>query len=342
MEKVLFLVTAGNIGGAQRHVVFSAQKAKNDGFDVLIGSGSGGWLKEEAQKRGIKFILFKNLKRSLNPFWSLLFIFELRRFVKQEKINKIFFNGSNPLFGLLGLFWLKEKSRTSFTVHGWSYLSPGFKKSFLVKSLFWFSMKIFLPLTDEVVFVCRYDRELAEKLKLVKKGEGRVEYNKIEPINFLSKEEARKELKLPENKIIIGTITRLEYAKNNEMLIGAFGKLNTNKAICVIIGSGPDEENLKFKITRLAARQENLKLEDKVFLFGDIENAAKYLKAFDIFVMTSRYEGMPYALLEAISAGLPIIATRVGGIPEVLEGKGILIEPNNIVQLTESLRILLS
>ena len=148
----------------------------------------------------------------------------------------------------------------------------------------------------------------------------------------------RKKKEFPADKIIVGTITRLEYAKNNEFLIEGFSRLPKEileKTICLIIGSGPEEKNLKFKI-------KNLKLDNKVIFLGDIPEAAKYHKAFDIFVMTSRYEGLPYALLEAMSAGLKIIATRVGGITEVLEEKGILIESDNVNELANNLTRLLS
>jgi glycosyltransferase involved in cell wall biosynthesis len=341
MERILFLVTSGNIGGAQRRVLLSAQKSKRDDFEVFVGGGSRGWLSEELKKKEIPFLVFKNLKRSFNPFSALLFALELRKFLKKEKIDVINFNSSNTLFGVLGLIGLKKKPKTIFTVHGWTYLSPGFKKSRIIKNIVWLSMKVLLPFVDEIIFVCNYDKELAKNFGLIRENQARIIYNKINEIDFLSKEEALRELKkrkdFPDNKIIVGTITRLEYAKNNEFLIEGFSKLSQDileKTICLIIGNGPEENNLKFKI-------KNLKLEDKVFLLGDIPEAAKYLKAFDIFVITSRYEGLPYALLEAMAAELPIIATHVGGTPEILEGKGILIEPDNINDLTTNLSCLI-
>jgi len=337
MKKILFLITHSDIGGAGKHVLLATQKAKRDGFEVIVGSGSKGWLSEEIQKEGIKTVIFKNLKRSLNPIFTLLFILELRRFLKKEKVDVINFNSSNPLPGVIGLLGLKNKPKTIFTVHGWSYLSPGFKKSRIIKAIVWLSMKVLLPFVDEIIFVCNYDKNLAGKMGLIKKNQGRVVYNEVGKTDFLSREEAVKELRkikeFPTGKIIIGTITRLEYAKNNEFLIKGFSKLPKEileKTICLIIGSGPDRDEIALLVTRYG-------LQENVFLLGDIFNASKYLKAFDIFAITSRYEGLPYALLEAMSAELKIIATRVGGIPEVLEKKGILIEPDNIDQLVSNL-----
>jgi len=342
MRRILFLVTSGDIGGAQRNVLFAAQKSKKEGFGVSVGTGSQGFLTGELAKKGIPVVFFKNLKRSLNPIFTILFILELRRFLKKENIDIIKFNSSNTLFGVLGLLGLKQKPKTIFTVHGWSYLSPGFKKSRIIKVIVWLSMKVLLHFVDEIIFVCNYDKELAEKIGLIKKNQGRIVYNEVEKINFLGKEEAINELRkikeFPADKIIVGTITRLEYAKNNEFLIEGFSRLPKEileKAICLIIGSGPDKDEIALLVTRYG-------LQENVFLLGDIPDASKYLKAFDIFVITSRYEGLPYALLEAMAAELSIIATRVGGIPEALEGKGTLIEPDNVDELVINLTRLLS
>ncbi|TSD02420.1 MAG: glycosyltransferase, group 1 family, partial [Parcubacteria group bacterium Athens0714_24] len=280
--KILFLVTSADIGGAQRNVLFNAKKLKKEGKEVLVGAGKAGWLSKEIEKVGVPFFLFKNFKRSLNPIWSLFFIFELRKFVKRNNITVINFNGSNSLLSVFGLWGFKSKPKTIFTVHGLSYLSPGFKKSKIVKILVWLSMKITIPFMDEIIFVCNYDLETAQKLHLIKIGQGRVVYNEIEPINFLNREEAINELKkiknFPDNKIIIGTITRLEYAKNNEFLIKAISELSkeiSDKIICIIIGDGPERKNYELLIT-------NYELRDEVFLLGDISNASRYLKAFDI------------------------------------------------------------
>jgi glycosyltransferase involved in cell wall biosynthesis len=97
-----------------------------------------------------------------------------------------------------------------------------------------------------------------------------------------------------------------------------------------IIGSGPLEQSLRLKV-------KSLKLEDKIIFTGAIPNAAKYLKAFDVFVLPSEKEGLPYTIIEAMAAGLPIVASRVGGIPEMIKDgvNGFLINPHDPEALAE-------
>ena len=328
--RILFLITKSEIGGAQKNVLLISRGLKKEGFDICVGSGEKGYLTDELGKSGINTVFFKNLKRTSNLFANCFFIFELRKFFKKENFDLVSFNSTNTLFGVLSMLCLKNKPKTVFTVHGSSFLSLGFKKSKILKMFFLLMMKFFLPFVDRVIFVSEYDKKLAEKYKLIKDGQGIVIHNGIENIDFFNKEAALKKLKeiknFPNDKFVMGTITRLEYAKGNSILIDAVSRLSKeilDKCVCLIIGDGPDKENLKFQIS-------NLKLQDKIFLLGDISDAKKYLKAFDIFIMTSRYEGMPYALLEAMSANLPIISSRVGGIPELLGDSGMMFEANNM------------
>jgi glycosyltransferase involved in cell wall biosynthesis len=331
--KILFLITKSEIGGAQKNVFLLSQGLKKEGYNICIGSGEKGYLTDKLGKSGINTAFFKNLKRTSNLFANCFFVFELRKFLKKEKFEIISFNSTNTLFGILGLWGLKNKPKTVFTVHGSSFLSPGFKKSKILKLFFLLTMKFLLPFVDKIVFVSEYDKKLAEKYKLVKNGQGIVIYNGIEYIDFLNKEEAIKGLRkiknFPNDKLIIGTITRLEYAKGNDILIGSINKLPRDildKCVFLIIGGGMEEKNSSFLVTRYS-------LQNKIFLLGDILEASKYLKAFDIFIMASRYEGMPYALLEAMVANLPIIASNVGGIPELLGDSGMMFEANNINDL---------
>ena len=83
----------------------------------------------------------------------------------------------------------------------------------------------------------------------------------------------------------------------------------------------------------------NYKLDDKIILPGSIPDASKYLPAFDIFVLPSTKEGFPYTLLEAMAAGLPIVATNVGAVPEILENKktGLIVPPADSFTLKKAI-----
>jgi len=109
----------------------------------------------------------------------------------------------------------------------------------------------------------------------------------------------------------------------------------------LVVGEGRERKKLEKLIKKYY-------LEDDFFLAGAIPNAYKYLKAFDIFVLPSVKEGFPWTILEAMVAEIPIIATKVGGVPEILEDSstgsgqaGIIVEPKNPKQLAEAIQKLI-
>jgi len=108
-------------------------------------------------------------------------------------------------------------------------------------------------------------------------------------------------------------------------------------AISVIIGEGSERNYLKNLIKEKG-------IKNKVFLTGSLDNAWKYLKAFDVFVLPSVKEGFPWTILEAMAAKLPIVATNVGAIPEIIEsGKnGFMVQPKDPEAIKKAIEEILS
>jgi glycosyltransferase involved in cell wall biosynthesis len=170
-----------------------------------------------------------------------------------------------------------------------------------------------------------------KKLVLIKNG--------ISPFDFLDTKDARTKL------------SKQQHIPIEAPWILALGELHTNKgfdlaiqalpetlkeypnAVLVIIGEGEERAKLEKLILELH-------LSEHVFLLGFISEPRRYLKAADVFIVSSRKEGLPYALLEAGMAGLPVIATNVGGIPEVIDSgdTGLLVLPNDIAGLSRAMK----
>ena len=133
----------------------------------------------------------------------------------------------------------------------------------------------------------------------------------------------------------IGTISELHTNKGLSYAIEAISKIK-NDIIFVVIGEGEKRKELEEQTIKLG-------VANKVFLTGHLDNVSSYLKAFDIFTLSSITEALPYALLEAGYASLPVIACDVGGIPEIIEnGKtGILISPKNSEEIKNSIEYLI-
>lgn len=149
---------------------------------------------------------------------------------------------------------------------------------------------------------------------------------------LLSQEAARAALHLSADTFVIGTIARLAPEKDQQTMLHAFAKIKPNlpHAKLVIIGSGVLEKELK----ELA---NNLHIADAVIFTGFIAEAMRYLKAFDIFVLSSTKEAFGRVLIEAMAAKIPLIGTRINGIPEVIADAGHLVPAKNREQLAAAM-----
>ncbi|MGH0037026.1 MAG: glycosyltransferase [Myxococcota bacterium] len=140
-----------------------------------------------------------------------------------------------------------------------------------------------------------------------------------EDVVFRGRGEARRELGLPDEGPVVGWVGRLIGAKGGDVFLRALAG-SASGAPASIVGEGPE----RAAWSELAA---GLGLADRVRFHGEVQGAARLLPAFDVFVLSSRTEGTPIVLLEAIASGVPIVATAVGGVPDVLGEDGALVVP---------------
>lgn len=154
-------------------------------------------------------------------------------------------------------------------------------------------------------------------------------YNTIDIDLFLpqlySREEAREKLGIPPGDFVYGNLARLAPNKDHPTLISAFAKIKSQcpNAKIYILGDGALENSLKSVVNEL-------KLENDIIFKGYVPLAYRYLRAFDCFVLSSVQEAFGRVLIEAMLAKLPIIATKVNGIPEVMGNIGFVIEPRQV------------
>ncbi len=303
-KKLLFVITKSNFGGAQRYV-FDLAKALSSTYDVTVALGGTGLLREKLHEENIRIIPLSALTRDIHTGTDIKAFFELLSVFKKEKPDIVHLNSSKA--GGLGALAARIAGvpRIIYTAHGWAFTEP---VSPISKMFRWIASLATLLLAGRVIVVSHFDEQrapLSLKTTMI--------HNGIATPEFLLPIDARKELArtipIPENARILGTIAELHKNKGLDILIRAFAE--TKEGILIIIGEGEERRMLK----KLRA---DLKLEGRVYLPGFIDNAATLLKAFDLFILPSRKEGLPYVLLEASAAGVPIIASDAGGIPEFL------------------------
>jgi glycosyltransferase involved in cell wall biosynthesis len=143
---------------------------------------------------------------------------------------------------------------------------------------------------------------------------------------------ARRALALPVDGTVVGWVGRLTHEKGADVLLDAFASAPALPPRLSIVGAGPELDALQVQ-----ARSRGL--EGRVQWHGFVPDAGQLLSAFDVFVLSSRTEGTPIALFEAMAAGVPIVATSVGGVPDVItDAEALLVPPEDPLALATAIR----
>lgn len=261
-------------------------------------------------------------------------LWEMYKFLKEEKFDVVLCNRYKPVNIMLSLSKFLKIPLCVGIVHGFGDYDRYYRKQQLKRNI-----------SSNWRFV---GVSTAVKNYLISLNCGLTENNTLAITNAIdiqqakdlqvTKEEARAFLKLPAEKIIIGALGRLVPVKGHTYLIEAFSKVAMSfpEVDLVIIGEGRERDKLQKLINEY-------QLNSRVHLTGFVENALEYVKAFDIWVMPSLQEGLGLALLEGMTASLPIIASDVPAMRPLVEGaRGTLVEPGNSTALAEALRRMLS
>jgi len=315
--KILYCITRSDWGGAQVHLFDLIREMTAKGHYCVVAVGEEGELSERLNKIGIKTHLLKSLKHDIHPFKDIKGIFELRQLINE--INPDFIHLHSTKAGWIGrISGLLEKKKVIFTVHGWCFTDgvTGFRKR-LGKVI----EKTLAPITDQIICVSDYDRQLALKSGVGSPEKITVVYNGVTQIKKVKIHRDKTE------KIKVMMTARFSEQKDQETLIKAFKDIDKVFEL-FLVGDGPNLEKCK-DLTK------ELQLEERIHFLGARKDVLTLLQKMDLFVLSSNYEGLPISIIEAMSLGLPIVASRVGGIDEmIIEGvNGHLFDPKNVKML---------
>jgi len=340
--KIFYLITKGNFGGAQRYVYELATNLPRAEFDISVILGEGESLEKKLKSANVRVIKLASLKRDVNFWQDLLTGWKIWFLFLRERPDIIHLN-SSKIGGLGALAGrLAGIKKIIFTGHGWAFNED---RSGLAKKLIAFSHWLTIKFCHQIIAVSNETKRQILSLPLINPHKIIVVHNGLPTIKFFEKSLSRREI-LPNrnNKFWIGTISELHKNKGLDYLIEAFaatvrvmlGDTLGWSLNLIIIGEGEERKSLQKLI-------DDKKMSDRIFLVGQIPDARSYLKAFDIFTLTSRTEAFPYVILEAGAAGLPIVASEVGGMPEVITSPelGILTPVGNIEEIKKSLLFLI-
>ena len=314
-KKALIAITQSNFGGAQKYVYDLANDLPKDTFEVAVVCAAGGILTEKLRVSGIRTIELGSLKRNVSFGSDVRTFFKLCNVLRKERPDVLHTN-SSKMGGLGALAGrLMGIKHIIFTAHGWEFNAP---RSAAQKTIIRFFSKLIVRLSHKTIAVSEtLKRQIGDSAAL----QGRIVVipNGVASISFLNRTIARETLAdrahiSVDNSVWIGTVAELHPVKGLRYGIEAVEHVlkQSPDTHYFIIGGGTEEAVLQKLIKERG-------LSAHVHLVGFIDNAAKILSAFDIFLLPSLSEGLAYVLLEAGSAKLPVVASRVGGIPEVIE-----------------------
>lgn len=336
-KKILYVITKSNWGGAQRYVYDLATNLPKEKFYPIVILGGEGELGVKLEEKNINIIKIDRLTRDINFFDDLLVFFKLIKIFKKERPDVIHLN-SSKISGLGALAGrLTSVPKIIFTVHGWPFNeSRPYIQKILIKFASWLTVLLsHLTITvsekdfhDSPLFIIK------SKLRLIHNG---IVAQEIEGGNRARELLGIKEIS-PRESVVIGTIAELHRNKGILYAIKAMERLSRDaiNASFVIVGEGEDRK----KIEELIIIKN---LSKSVFLLGEKKNAGRLAGAFDIFLLPSIKEGLPYVLLEAGMAGLPVVATEVGGTPEIIDHmkNGILVPAKDTEAIARAIKFLI-
>lgn len=328
MNKIAFVITKSNWGGAQRYVYDLATSLDPTLYETLVILGGDGPLKTKLEEAGIRTIQLNSLQRDVDVKKEWQSLKELYKILRTEKPDVVHLNSSKA--GGLGALVCRiaRIKHIIFTAHAWAFNE---NRSIFHKIPIALLHYITVVLAHRTIAVSEKIRDqithfpfINHKIKVIHLG--------IHEEPFFSKEEARVALHMETRKgeVVVGTIAELHpvkgllYALDSIALMKEKDPDMYQKISYFIIGTGQEKE-------RIIEHVKKRRIEGKVHLLGFIPHGARYLKAFDIFLLPSLSEAFGYVLIESGLAKVPVIATKVGGIPEIIKNRknGLLIESKN-------------
>ncbi len=338
-KKILFVITKSNFGGAQKYVFDLAIGLPRNKFDVVVALGGTGLLSDKLRTAGIRTISLPSLERNINPLKDLSSFIALVKLFKIEAPDVVHLNSAKAsgLGALAGR--LSGVPKIIFTAHGWAFKE---ERS-------WLSRMIITALSWATILLAHRTIAVSEAVYRDTHGWPLISakvttiHNGIGSIEFLPRDNARRNIGgragvlLPEDTFLVGSIGELHPNKGFIYAIDAMAQLSPENPnlYYIILGDGEEKKLLSNLI-------EARGLRGRVFLIKE-EHASYYLKAFDCFLVPSNKEGLPYVLLEAGLASIPVVATTVGGIPEIIEyaETGFLVSPRDSQAIANSIEQLI-
>ncbi|MBU1006735.1 MAG: glycosyltransferase family 4 protein [Candidatus Omnitrophica bacterium] len=339
--RICHVITKPELGGAQLSTLNILANLPKDKCELFFVTSSEGILKSEFKGlKGVRSFFSPFLVRQINPLYDILALIHIYLIYIRYGVSLAHTHSSKA--GIIGRWAAKFAGvpRIVHTVHGWSFNDY---QPLAVRKIFIFLERITAVFTTRIICVSKRDMEIGikyniapkEKFALIKYGVSLTDFQ-VSPVKNSKK---REELGIRNNDPVIGMIACLKPQKSPLDYINAainiYAKIpNVN---FLLVGDGVLREKCK---RALAVSS----LNGRFILTGWRRDVSEIMDILDIVVLTSKWEGMPIAIIEALSKGCPVVATNAGGTPELLKDSitGYLTRPGAPQEITDRVLEMLS
>jgi glycosyltransferase involved in cell wall biosynthesis len=309
--RVLEIVEATG-GGVLRHLFQIVEGLDYDLFDVTVALSSRGWhdltaMVERIERAGARAERVEML-RHISPIADLRAARALTELIRCGRFDVVHAHSSKA--GFLGRLAARRAgvSRLFYTPHAYAFQCGGLRGRIYLAA-----ERFARRFGGTTLAVGEGERDLSIGRVGVPSDRVRVVANSIalpDPVTPERRASARDSLGLPRDAVVFGTVARLDVQKGVERMVELAARNEPSGAIWAVIGDGP----LRVRLEELARRSD---AAGRVRLLGRRDRAAELCAAFDVYLQPSRWEGLPYSILDALGLGLPVLATDIPGHREV-------------------------
>lgn len=322
--KVAYLITKSECGGAQSYL-YELMRGLVSRYEIALAAGEDGWLAERARELGARVTIIRDLVHPINPRKDLRACSAVLRWVEQEKPDLLHANSSKA--GLVGRVAAHARGVPHvFTAHGWAFTGgASWMRKAVAIPVEWSAAR----LGGEIICVSHYGYGLARRYHVASPGRLHVIWNGIGDV-------CHRALPGVATVPVLTMVARFASPKRYDLLLHALSRMRDVDWRARLVGDGP-------LLAAAEALAGELDLSQRVEFTGARTDVSELLARADVFVLASAWEGLPISIIEAMRAGLPIVATAVGGIPELVDDQvGALVAQNSADDLAVALRHILA